>query len=137
MNNLFVGRFLPGNEICRRVDAVVCHGGHGTMFESFRSGKPVLAIPFNPDQMAQATRIQELGLGHCLLKLNIRDFLQVFTFDWQSFNNLNTRIKTGDIVAKLDGMMENKGKYASALEKFNADYPPGDGAKQASDIILA
>lgn len=133
--NLYVAQFISGEEACRRVDLVICHGGYGTMIQAVQNKKPVIAIPFNPDQICHALRMQELGVGRCILNLTIADLPKIITLDWRVFENLGKRIDPGQILKEVNTMIRNISLYQTALNNFNKKYPYRDGAKQAADII--
>lgn len=42
--------FLPGSAAARRASAVVCQGGIGTIYQALAAGKPLVGIPFMPEQ---------------------------------------------------------------------------------------
>jgi UDP:flavonoid glycosyltransferase YjiC (YdhE family) len=46
-----------------RMDAVICHGGHGTMMRCVRNGVPVVCIPTGRDQPENAQRLEWAGAG--------------------------------------------------------------------------
>ncbi|XP_054152864.1 uncharacterized UDP-glucosyltransferase YdhE-like [Oppia nitens] len=59
--------FLPQTAVLPLVDLVIAHGGNNTVCETFYYGKPMLVMPMSSDQLDNAQRIHELGLG---LRLN-------------------------------------------------------------------
>jgi UDP:flavonoid glycosyltransferase YjiC (YdhE family) len=133
--NLFVARYLPGKEACRRVDVVVCHGGYCTSIEAIGQNKPVLAITFNPDQIVHGWRLQELGVAKSLIRIKFFDLLGIFSFDWKKLENKTKKIEVDQIIKELEKMLENMDGYKKALARFNELYPPIDGAKQVADIV--
>ena len=60
---MFGAKFLPQMEILPLVDLVITHCGNNSLLESFFFSKPVLAVPLFADQIGNAQRITELGLG--------------------------------------------------------------------------
>jgi len=134
-NGLFVARFLPGEEMSRRVDIVICHGGYGTMMDAIRGGAPILAIPFNADQIIHSARMQELGIARNLGSLKIFDLKAAFLFDWKYFEKKAKKIEIVFIVSELRRMFKNIEKYKESIKNFNEKYPNFDGAKQVADII--
>lgn len=134
-SNLFVARFLPGREISKRVDIVICHGGYGTMMDAIKSGTPILSIPFNVDQIIHSARMEELGLARSLGSLSIFDLKEVFLFNWEYFGNKTKKIKISFIVSELKKIFDNINKYKESIIKFNKNYQDINGAKQTADII--
>jgi UDP:flavonoid glycosyltransferase YjiC (YdhE family) len=47
--NVLFFRALPYAQLYKAVDAVVCHGGAGTVHAAIQAGRPVLVVPFDPD----------------------------------------------------------------------------------------
>jgi UDP:flavonoid glycosyltransferase YjiC (YdhE family) len=46
-----------------RCDAVVCHGGHGTLVRALACGAPVVACPAGGDMAENASRVAWAGVG--------------------------------------------------------------------------
>lgn len=133
--NLFVSKFLPGREVSKRVDLVICHGGYGTLMETIQAGKPVVCIPFNPDQMVQANRITELGLGIVIQHITMKDIMNIFKLDWDKFQESNSRISILEILAATKEVFKNYKYYGTNIKKFNKRFHKIDGAVETADII--
>lgn len=133
--NLFVTTFLPGNIISKKIDVLVCHGGYGTMMDAIQCGVPVVAIPFNPDQILHAARMQELGLAKSLLTLSARDTYNAFTFQWKHIEEKGKQIPSSAIVQAVDELIKKKDLYQTNTRNFNAKYPSTNGASEAADIV--
>ena len=58
-----VEQFVPQHEVLGRCDAVVCHGGSGTLIAALSVGVPVVVLPMGADQPDNADRCEELGVG--------------------------------------------------------------------------
>lgn len=61
--NLFYLPSVPHDWLFPRVQAVVHHGGSGTLGASLRAGKPTFILPFIVDQFHWGKRVHELSLG--------------------------------------------------------------------------
>lgn len=59
-------RRVPQVELLDRVDLVVTHGGNNTVQECLAAGRPMVVIPFGGDQLANARRVERLGVGVCI-----------------------------------------------------------------------
>lgn len=64
--NIRVERFVPQIECLKRVDAVITHGGYGTIKECVAHRRPMLIVPFFQDQLGGARRCVELGIAETL-----------------------------------------------------------------------
>jgi UDP:flavonoid glycosyltransferase YjiC (YdhE family) len=65
--NVHVERWMPQEEVAARADAIVCHGGYGSMLGALAHGIPLVAVPlFGGDQWRNAHRLAELGAGIAL-----------------------------------------------------------------------
>ncbi|MBI2548840.1 hypothetical protein HYW21_05815 [Candidatus Woesearchaeota archaeon] len=49
------------------VDLVICHGGHGTVYQALLGNKRLLVIPLNLDQLCQAYNVMRTGAGEALI----------------------------------------------------------------------
>ena len=61
----------PHDWLFNQIDAATHHGGAGTTGASLRAGLPTIVKPFFGDQFFFGSRIEDLGVGICLKKLNV------------------------------------------------------------------
>ncbi len=64
--NVEVHRWLPQLAVLRHTDVLVCHGGMGTLMAAFAEDTPVVVVPNSAEQMINADRVLERGLGRVL-----------------------------------------------------------------------
>lgn len=64
----------PHDWLFGQIDAATHHGGAGTTGASLRAGLPTIVKPFFGDQYFFGSRIEDLGVGICLKKLNVSLF---------------------------------------------------------------
>lgn len=61
--NFRVYDYAPGSKIMQIADAVVCHGGNGTIYQALSAGVPIIGIPTMHDQEFNLDRVVALGAG--------------------------------------------------------------------------
>lgn len=64
----------PHDWLFTQIDAAVHHGGAGTTGASLRAGVPTVVKPFFGDQFFFGSRVEDLGVGICLKKVNVSLF---------------------------------------------------------------
>ena len=131
LKNLYVEKFLPGFKVCQRVDLVICHGGIGTLLQALSAAKPVVVVPFNPDQYIHGFRFQELGLGRCVINTSI---MGITKLDWQYFQDLGKSMPIDKVIRAVDNMLANKDGFQAALKKYQKKFS-GDGSLNAANVI--
>ncbi len=62
-DNVHVHRFIPQAELLPNCDAVIAHGGAGTMLGALAHGLPLLLLPQGADQHYNAERVVAAGAG--------------------------------------------------------------------------
>lgn len=70
--NFFVVDYAPGSLLLENSDAIVCHGGNGTIYQAMRQGVPIVGIPTMHDQEFNLDRVEALGVGIHLSELKFR-----------------------------------------------------------------
>jgi UDP:flavonoid glycosyltransferase YjiC (YdhE family) len=58
-----LAQFVAQRDVLGHCDAVVCHGGSGTLMAALSRGLPVVVIPMGADQPDNADRCEQLGCG--------------------------------------------------------------------------
>jgi UDP:flavonoid glycosyltransferase YjiC (YdhE family) len=61
--NVRAVRYVPLSLLLPRADVTVCHAGFNTVMTAAAAGTPLVLIPIDSDQPAQARRCVELGVG--------------------------------------------------------------------------
>ena len=64
----------PHDWLFKQIDAAVHHGGAGTTGASLRAGLPTVIKPFFGDQFFFGSRVEDLGVGICMKKVNVSVF---------------------------------------------------------------
>jgi MGT family glycosyltransferase len=65
-NNVDVRAFFPQLEVLRHSDVFLSHTGMNSTMEALYFGVPLVAFPLQPEQDANARRVEDLGLGRRL-----------------------------------------------------------------------
>lgn len=61
--HLELHEWIPFPTVLPHVEAVVCHGGISTMMMSVLFGKPLVVVPYTPEEKLNGRRAEELGIG--------------------------------------------------------------------------
>jgi UDP:flavonoid glycosyltransferase YjiC (YdhE family) len=62
-DNVHLERYIPQSQLLPFCDAVICHGGYGTLMAALDNGLPMVFLPMSADQGLGAQRGSELGVG--------------------------------------------------------------------------
>ena len=62
-SNVHIERWLPQALVLPRCDAVVTHGGYGTLTAALTLGVPLVLVPISADQPLNAARCAAIGVG--------------------------------------------------------------------------
>lgn len=60
---LYSTSFLPGEEILKRADVLICNGGSPAAYQSLDAGKPIIGIPSNMDQLLNMRALSRHQVG--------------------------------------------------------------------------
>ncbi|KAF2445733.1 glycosyltransferase family 1 protein [Karstenula rhodostoma CBS 690.94] len=93
----------PHDWLFKQMDAVVHHGGSGTTGASLRAGKPTIIKPFFGDQYFFATRVEDLGVGMYLKRINTKMLGKAL---WEATNSERMKVKArilGNKIRKENG----------------------------------
>ena len=74
----------PHDWLFKQIDAAAHHGGAGTTGASLRAGLPTIIKPFFGDQFFFGSRVEDLGVGVCMKKLNVSVFSRAL---WEATNS--------------------------------------------------
>jgi sterol 3beta-glucosyltransferase len=80
----------PHDWLFKQIDAAVHHGGAGTTGASLRAGLPTIVKPFFGDQFFSGSRVEDLGVGICLKKVNVGVFSRAL---WEATHSERMIIK--------------------------------------------
>ena len=80
----------PHDWLFKQIDAAAHHGGAGTTGASLRAGLPTIVKPFFGDQFFFGSRLEDLGVGICMKKLNVSLFSRAL---WEATHSERMIIK--------------------------------------------
>ncbi len=70
-DNVEMHRWIPIGAVLRHASAYICQGGISGVMESLHHGTPMVLIPHQPEQVTNAQRVEELGLGLVLTEADV------------------------------------------------------------------
>ncbi|KAL8856931.1 MAG: hypothetical protein Q9178_006520 [Gyalolechia marmorata] len=94
----------PHDWLFQQIDAATHHGGAGTTGASLRAGVPTIVKPFFGDQFFFGSRIEDLGVGIYMKKLNVSVFSRAL---WEATHSERMIIKAkvlGEQIRKETGV---------------------------------
>ncbi|MDO8938640.1 MAG: glycosyltransferase [Methylicorpusculum sp.] len=98
-------------EISRQCDLAICHGGAGTLAAFLLSGKPLLLLPLQLEQLLISRNVATLGAGICVA----------------------SEIKKPNFRSLISDLLSHR-KYTQVAEDFAKKYALFSPGKQALDI---
>ncbi|KAL4959948.1 UDP-glucose:sterol glycosyltransferase [Aspergillus stella-maris] len=117
---------VPHDWLFSKIDAAAHHGGAGTTGASLRAGLPTITKPFFGDQFFFGGRIQDLGVGICMKRLNVSFFsraLWTATHDERMIvgaKRLGEKIRSEDGVETAIQAIYRDLEYATDLSRQRA-----------------
>ncbi|HST48894.1 glycosyltransferase [Jatrophihabitans sp.] len=113
--NITVLDRVPILDVLPRLDAVVCHGGMGTVTESLAHGVPLVVAPIRADQPAIARQVAQAGAG-----------IEVSFFS----------ASPAELATALTAVLEEPG-YRAAARRVAEDFAAAGGAAAAVEQLAA
>jgi len=106
--------FLPGSAAARNASVVVCQGGIGTIYQALAAGKPLVGIPFMPEQEVYGIgAVERIGAGV----------------------SVSARGITAAKLASAIGRVLSSPSYAQAAKAVSGNINLTAGPKTAADVI--
>jgi sterol 3beta-glucosyltransferase len=131
---------IPHDWLFPQMDCIVHHGGSGTTGASLRAGVPTIVKPFFGDQFFFASRVEDLGVGVCLRRLNQATFwraLRDATTDRRmvlAAKRLGDRIRREDGVRNAINAIYRDLDYARSLIKRGGTVSKGEDGGSGEEI---
>ena len=127
-SNVRIERYLPHTELLPRCDAVITHGGYGSVMACLSAGAPMVALPLGGgDQVGNAHRCAALGVARVLpagrrtpddIRFAVRDVLTAPSYRERA-EQLRDQIRVlpgpAHAVRLLERLAAGAGKQASTV----------------------
>ena len=84
----------PHDWLFSQIDAAAHHGGAGTTGASLRAGVPTIVKPFFGDQFFFGGRVEDLGVGICMKRLNVSIFSRAL---WEATHSERMIVKARNL----------------------------------------
>ena len=123
----------PHDWLFKQIDAAAHHGGAGTTGASLRAGLPTIVKPFFGDQFFFGSRLEDLGVGVCMKKLNVSVFSRAL---WEATHSQRMIVKArvlGEQIRREDGVgmaiqaVYRDLEYAKSLIKWRKEMTKEGG----------
>ncbi len=111
--NVRIERWIRQQDLLPHCDAVVTHGGYGTLSATLSAGLPVVCIPISADQPQNAERCAALGVGRIV----------------------RPDERTPDAVRRATRAVLTDRRYRSAAERVASDSRRRPGLDHALDLL--
>ena len=105
-SEIFQIKSAPHDWLFRQIDAAAHHGGAGTTGASLRAGIPTIVKPFFGDQYFFGSRVEDLGVGRCLKKINTSVFARAL---WEVTNSERMIVKARLLGEQIRSVRKNAG----------------------------
>ena len=113
--NVYVEAYLDGDEIMKKADCVVCHGGNGTIYQAVRNSCPILGIPTIPDQAFNMRRVEALGIGKSV--------------------KVEELSKRPEVLSDMVTKVTTSPSFRDSLQRLQAILMTYDGSRMGADLI--
>jgi MGT family glycosyltransferase len=121
--NIYAYSFVPQVEVLRRADVFLTHCGMNSVNEAMSCGVPMVAMPFINDQISNAKRIVELGIGK-----RVRSFpssgRQLYRTVCDVYDNEQIRNRSAEVQSLLKNEMTLEDVVGRIEKLFGASLQP-------------
>ncbi|KAG7193804.1 Sterol 3-beta-glucosyltransferase [Scheffersomyces spartinae] len=113
---IFSSGNVPHDWLFSRIDAAVHHGGSGTTGATLRAGIPTIIKPFFGDQFFYANRVEDVGVGIALRKLNTKTLSKALKTAVTDLRMIEKAEKVSRMIKKENGVLDAIEAIYSQLE---------------------
>ncbi|KAH9824138.1 family 1 glycosyltransferase [Melampsora americana] len=123
---------VPHDWLFPKIDAVCHHGGAGTTGASLRAGVPTIIRPFFGDQYFWADRVEKLGIGIGLKKMNVKSLSKALEIGTKDEVMIKKAKMIGELIRAESGVSKavesiyRDLEYAKSLIKKNKTKELGE-----------
>ncbi|TVY57926.1 Sterol 3-beta-glucosyltransferase [Lachnellula cervina] len=137
--DIFLVKQVPHDWLFTQIDAAAHHGGAGTTGASLRAGLPTIVKPFFGDQFFFGSRVEDLGVGIVVKKVNVSYFARAL---WLATNDQRMIVKAkvlGETIRSEDGVntaiqsIYRDLEYAKSLIKNSDGKIPDDTLEDSEE----
>lgn len=116
-DNMWGDKYVDQIAILQKVDFAIIHGGNNSFMETLFYGKPMIVIPYFFDQIDNAKRAEEKGIGKRIFIWDFDEdkFLQTIE---EVANNQEMREKVAKISHKMQNSKQNNDHVLDTIEKM-------------------
>lgn len=107
----------PHDWLFSQIDAAAHHGGAGTTGASLRAGVPTVVKPFFGDQFFFGGRVEDLGVGICMKRLNVSVFSRAL---WEATHSERMIVKARNLGIQIRNVssLSNTGSIYARTDPF-------------------
>ena len=114
-DNFRIARYAPGSKLLEKSQALIFHGGNGTMYQGLAAGVPMIALPCHLEQDICAEMVVKRGVG-----LSFKPW----------------RVSGRRLTEALDRILEEPA-FRENAQRYSAEVRNANGAERAADILEA
>ncbi|KAF4628027.1 hypothetical protein G7Y89_g10127 [Cudoniella acicularis] len=136
---IFLVKSVPHDWLFTQIDAACHHGGAGTTGASLRAGLPTIVKPFFGDQFFFGSRVEDLGVGIVIKKVNVSVLARAL---WEATNSQRMIVKAkvmGESIRNEHGVntaiqsIYRDLEYAKSLIKNRDGKVPDDNLEDSEE----
>ncbi len=135
--NFSVRSWLPGAALIERADAVLFHGGYGTMMETVRAGVPSVVLPSHTEQECNGRRLEQNGAAQVLAPGEEELFPHTGQWSGGTFVTLisnHLTVTPAQIHESVSRLLNNQ-DYRTSAEQLAREQGNYHGAAQAVELF--
>src|SRR5262249_1627079 len=135
-DNVYVEEYAPGRSLMSVSDAVISHGGNGTVYQALSCGVPVIGFPTIFDQEINMQRLCALGAGIRLWRSEYKADTFKRAIE-EVVGNPSYRARCEQLarrIAYMDGPRRAARHIDHLLRSGNPLHPPEDASEVVSPL---